>query len=102
MFPGEIVGGESWIPFVQDWSTQVDGSENLHDIDVDAFTRDPGNLVAFFKSDMKLKATGESYRNEYVGHFRVRDGKVTQFYEYLDSIPLLLAAGGSIVAPPSA
>lgn len=29
----------------------------------------------------------------------MRDGKVTEFHEHLDSIPLLLAAGGSVTYP---
>ena len=99
-FPAEIRGRDVYVSFAEDWSKQLEGSENLHDLVLDTLAGDPDQVVAFYKSDMRMK-TGEPYRNTYVGHFRLRDGRITQFDEYVDSIPLLLAAGGKVVDPPA-
>jgi ketosteroid isomerase-like protein len=98
-FPGSIQGRDTFIGFVEDWSRQVDGSENLADLTIGTLAQDPSQVVTTYTSDMTIKATGHKYLNSYVGMFRVRDGKVTEFFEYLDSIPLLIAAGGSITYP---
>ena len=84
VFPGSIKGREEFVGFVEDWSQQVEG---------------PEQVVTTYTSDMTIKATGHKYLNSYVGMFRVRDGRVTEFFEYLDSIPLLIAAGGSVTYP---
>lgn len=101
VFPGSIKGREEFVGFVEDWSQQVEGSENLDDLTIGTLAQDPEQVVTTYTSDMTIKATGHKYLNSYVGMFRVRDGKVTEFFEYLDSIPLLIAAGGGVTYPPA-
>lgn len=99
VFPGEIQGRDTFLGFAEEWSQQVDGSENLDNLEIGTIEQDPERVVTTFTSDMKIKATGHHYLNSYVGLFRVRDGKVVEFHEHLDSIPLLIAAGGSVTYP---
>ncbi len=101
VFPGSIKGRETFLGFVKDWSEQVEGSENLDNLTIGTLAQDPEQVVTTYTSDMTIKATGHKYLNSYVGMFRVRNGKVTEFFEYLDSIRLLLAAGGSVTFPPA-
>jgi uncharacterized protein len=101
VFPGSIKGREEFVGFVEDWSNQVEGSENLENLTVGTLEQDPEQVVTTYTSDMTIRANGHKYRNSYVGLFRVRDGRVVEFFEYLDSIPLLIAAGGSVTYPPA-
>lgn len=48
-----------------------------------------------------MRATGLPYCNEYIARFRIRDGKITSFAEYLDPTRFVVAIGGT-VNPPSA
>lgn len=73
----------------------IDGSENLHDIKIDCFASDVNDLIATYKSNMKLRS-GTLYRNEYVSRFKIRDGRVSHFIEYFDSILLYQALGGTV------
>jgi ketosteroid isomerase-like protein len=75
-------------------------AENLHDFEIHAFADDPNELVAEYRSDMTLKS-GREYRNSYVVRATVKDGKLIRFREHFDSIPLLIAIGGSVTLPPS-
>jgi ketosteroid isomerase-like protein len=74
-------------------------AENLHEIRLETYHSDPGEVIAEFKSDMIMKPTGAEYRNEYVARFTIREGKVTRFVEYFDPIRLVIALGGSVTAP---
>ncbi len=98
-FPPTVTGRDAWLQFVADWNAQLDGGENLADLRIGAMSSDPCEVITFYTSDMLLK-TGARYRNSYVGRFRVEDGFVTRFDEYLDSIKLLIAGGGSVTPPP--
>jgi uncharacterized protein len=73
-------------------------AENLHDFSIHAFADDPNELVAEYRSDMRLK-NGREYRNTYVVRATVKDGKLIRFREHFDSIPLLIAIGGSVTMP---
>jgi ketosteroid isomerase-like protein len=74
--------------------------ENLHEITIDTLSSDPSEVVAEYKSATRMKVTGLPYRNEYIGRFKVRDGKILSFAEYLDPTRFVLAIGGT-VAPPA-
>jgi uncharacterized protein len=78
--------------------------ENLHDVTIDTLASDPCDVVATYRSATRMKATGLPYRNEYIGWFRVRDGKITSFAEYLDPTRFVIALGGRVDPPecPSA
>jgi ketosteroid isomerase-like protein len=73
-------------------------SENLHDITIRAYADDPCELVAEYRSDMKL-TNGRPYRNTYVVRATVKDGKLFRFCEYFDPIELVVAMGGTITIP---
>ena len=95
-FERKIVGRDNIIAFVQTVPSIID-AENLHDIRIETYSSDPGEIVAEYKSDMVIKTTGAPYRNEYVSRFTVRDGKIKRFAEYYDPIRLVIALGGSVV-----
>ena len=73
--------------------------ENLHDVQIDTLASNPGEVIAEYKSATRMKATGRPYHNEYIGRFRVRDGKITSFAEYLDPTRFVVAIGGSVDPP---
>jgi hypothetical protein len=74
--------------------------ENLHDLEIDTYASDPGEVVSHYRSATRMKGTNVPYCNEYIGRFTVRDGKIASFAEYLDPIRFVLAIGGT-VSPPS-
>lgn len=43
---------------------------------------DPDELVAEYRSDAEVKATGKAYLNRYIGVFRFKDGKVVAWREF--------------------
>ncbi|HEX5268203.1 MAG TPA: nuclear transport factor 2 family protein [Acidimicrobiales bacterium] len=43
---------------------------------------DPDELVAEYQSDAVVKRNGNAYTNRYIGVFRFRDGKISQWREY--------------------
>ena len=49
-----------------------------------------------------MKATGLPYCNEYIGRFRVRDGRIARFAEYPDPTRFLIAIGGTVDPPAAA
>lgn len=99
-FERRIDGLEKVMAFlVQVPGVVVDGSENLHDIVIDTLSTNPNEIVAEYKSNMKLIPTGLGYTNEYVTRFSIRDGKITRFAEYYDAGRLVLALGGKIDLP---
>jgi ketosteroid isomerase-like protein len=53
--------------------------ENLHDVRIDTCAGDSCDVIAEYKSATRMKATNLAYRNEYIGRFRIRDGKITAF-----------------------
>jgi uncharacterized protein len=94
-FERRIVGRDNIIAFVETIPAIID-AENLHDVHLETYNSDPGEIVAEYKSDMVIKPHGAEYRNEYVSRFTVRDGRITRFAEYYDPIRLVVALGGSV------
>jgi uncharacterized protein len=94
-FERRIVGRENIIAFVETIPALID-AENLHDVRLETYASDPGEIVAEYKSAMVIKPTGAEYRNEYVSRFTVRGGKITRFAEYYDPIRLVIALGGAV------
>jgi uncharacterized protein len=98
-FERRIAGRDNILAFVETVPDLVD-AENLHDLRLETYDSDPGEIVAEYRSDMVIKPTGAEYRNEYVGRFTVRDGHITRFAEYYDPIRLVVALGGSVQTAP--
>ncbi len=94
-FERRITGRDEIIAFVETVPSIID-AENLHDVRLETYHSDPGEIVAEYRSDMVIKPTNAEYRNEYVSRFTVRDGRITRFAEYYDPIRLVLALGGSV------
>jgi uncharacterized protein len=93
-FERRFTGRDEIIAFVETIPAIIE-AENLHDVRLETYHSDPGEVVAEYRSDMVIKTTGAAYRNEYVSRFTVRDGRVTRFAEYYDPIRLVIALGGS-------
>jgi ketosteroid isomerase-like protein len=94
-FERKITGRDNIIAFVETVPAIID-AENLHDVHLETYHSDPGEIVAEYKSDMVIKPSGAEYRNDYVSRFTVRDGKIERFAEYYDPIRLVIALGGSV------
>ena len=99
-FPKETKGFDAVMAFMESVPDFAE-AENLHDFSIHAFADDPNELVAEYRSDMKL-TNGREYRNTYVVRATVKDGKLIRFREHFDSIPLLVAIGGSVTLPEAA
>jgi ketosteroid isomerase-like protein len=94
-FERRIIGRDNIIAFVETVPEIID-AENLHDLRVETFHSDPGEIVAEYRSDMVIKPTNAPYRNEYVSRFTVREGQITRFAEHYDPIRLVVALGGNV------
>jgi ketosteroid isomerase-like protein len=94
-FERRIDGRDNILAFVETIPSIID-AENLHDVRLETYYSDPGEIIAEYRSDMVLKPTGAEYRNEYVSRFTVRDGRITRFAEHYDPIRLVVALGGSV------
>lgn len=95
-FGRETVGRDAYMEVLaQARDHMIDGSENLHDLQLDTLASDPDTVIATYKSDMTLRS-GVKYANEYISRFVCRDGKVSRFVEYYDSIILFRALGGTL------
>jgi uncharacterized protein len=94
-FARRFTGRDDIIAFVETIPAIID-AENLHDLRLETYASDPGEVVAEYRSDMVIKTTGATYRNEYVSRFTVRDGRITRFAEYYAPIRLVVALGGSV------
>jgi ketosteroid isomerase-like protein len=95
-FERRFVGRDDIIAFVQTIPAIID-AENLHDVRLETYNSDPGEIIAEYRSDMLIKPNGAEYRNEYVSRFTVRDGRISRFAEYYDPIRLVIALGGTVV-----
>ena len=73
--------------------------ENLHDLRIDTYASDPGEVVAHYRSATRMKSTNLPYCNEYIGRFTIRDAKIACFVEYLDPIRYVIAIGGTVNPP---
>jgi ketosteroid isomerase-like protein len=94
-FPRRIDGLEALMEFLAPLPESI-VTEGLYDIRLETLHSDSGQVVAFYKSDMKMVQPVE-YKNEYVTCFTIRDSKIVHFLEYFDPIPLLSAFGGSVI-----
>jgi uncharacterized protein len=74
--------------------------ENLSDIVIHEFADDEREVVAEYRSSMKL-TSGRPYANTYVVRATIRDGRIVRFVEYFDPVPLIVAIGGTVVLPGS-
>lgn len=96
-FGRETVGRTAYMEVLaQARDHMIDGSENLHDLELDTLASNPDVVIATYKSDMLLRS-GTRYANEYISRFICRDGKIARFVEYYDSIILFSALGGTLV-----
>jgi ketosteroid isomerase-like protein len=57
-------------------------------------TRDPATVIAEYHSDAIVKGSGAAYRNEYIGVFRIRDGRIVFWREYHNPEAVAKALGG--------
>lgn len=74
-------------------------TENLHDLEADTLASDPSQVIATYRSDMRMADPQRSYANDYICRFTVRDGLITHFQEYFDGCRLVLSFGGSLTPP---
>jgi ketosteroid isomerase-like protein len=94
-------GREDALTFLNSVRNLMD-PENLHDVRIDTYAADPFEVIAEYKSATRMKATNLPYRNEYIGRFTIRDGKITLFAEYLDPTRFVIAIGGTVDPPAPA
>ena len=73
--------------------------ETLHDLRIDTCAGDASDVIAEYKSATRMKTTNLPYRNEYIGRFRICEGKITAFAEYLHPTRFVIAVGGAVVPP---
>lgn len=99
--PSELTGRDTYLEFAREWSGSIDGTENLHDIELDTLANDPDTVIARYKNEFRITASGYLYKNDLIVIFRIVAGLIAGFDERLDSIPLVIASGGS-VEPPEA
>jgi uncharacterized protein len=97
--PSELEGRDAYIDFAREWSGSIDGTENLHDIVLDTLANDPDTVIATYKNEFTISASGYLYKNDLIVIFKIVDGLIATFDERLDAIPLVIASGGSVVAP---
>src|SRR5262245_50871849 len=74
-FPSRYEGRETALAFLDSVRELMD-PENLHDLRVDTYAKDPSEVVTEYKSATRIKLTNLPYRNRYIGRFTVRDGKI--------------------------
>lgn len=53
-------------------------------------TEDPDFFLVRFKGEIEIKAGGK-YENDYLGTFRLKDGKVTEYTEYFNQVVMAKA-----------
>ncbi len=96
-FGRKTEGQERYLELLDQARTvMIDGSENLHDFSFDTLGSNPDEVIAQYKGKMLLRS-GKPYSNEYVSRFSLRNGKIARFVEYLDSLKLFVALGGSLI-----
>lgn len=57
--------------------------------------RDPNRVLAEYRGEIEVLATGRPYNNHYCGLFHLHDGRITLFREYYNPIVLTEAFGDS-------
>jgi uncharacterized protein len=98
-FPVRCEGREPALAFL-DGVREIMEPENLHGLTIDTCAADPGEVVAQYRSNTRIRSTRLPYRNDYIARFTVRDGKIRRFAEYLDPIRYVIAIGGKVDPPP--
>ena len=93
-FPRVTQGIEAVMAFLQSVPDFAE-DENLSDISINAFATKPNELVAEYRSDMKL-TSGRDYKNTYIVRATLRDERIVRFVEYFDPVPLIVAIGGRV------
>ncbi|MFD6058154.1 ketosteroid isomerase-like protein [Rhodococcus wratislaviensis] len=93
-FNRRMEGIEEVMAFLETIPSLIE-TEGLYDFRLETYHSDPGEVIAEYKSDMKMVIPVE-LRNEYVTRFTIRDGKITHFCEFFDPIPLVVALGGRV------
>ncbi|MDH6288078.1 nuclear transport factor 2 family protein [Rhodococcus opacus] len=93
-FNRKMEGIEEVMAFLETLPSIIE-TEGLYDFRLETFHSDPGEVIAEYKSDMKMVIPVE-LKNEYVTRFTIRDGKITHFCEFYDPIPLVIALGGRV------
>ena len=61
---------------------------------------DPDLIVAEYRAEGRLRASGSPYRNRYVGFWWFRDGRVCRTREYYDPLAAAAALSAPGVSPP--
>ncbi|WP_445521239.1 nuclear transport factor 2 family protein [Streptomyces sp. NEAU-174] len=97
-FPRRIEGRAATVEFLSAMPDFIE-PENLHDVTIHAFTDDPAELLAQYRSATRLRTTGAEYSNSYVVRARVRDRRLQRFAEFYDPVPLVVAMGGTVQVP---
>lgn len=64
----------------------------FHDLDIQPLL-DPDRFVVEFRGEAVVAATGQPYRQRYVGLFRVSEGRIVHVREYFDSAVAIRALG---------
>jgi ketosteroid isomerase-like protein len=66
---------------------------------MDTLYSDPGEVVAQYRSEMRMADPNLRYGNEYISRFTIRDGRIIRFVDGFDSVRLVLGFGGTVEAP---
>lgn len=66
------------------WPVVFDQGLTFDEVDVHPML-DPDRFVIEFRGEAVMAATGQAYRNRYVGFFRLSDGRIVHAREYFDS-----------------
>ena len=91
-FKRRMEGIEDVMAFLETIPSLIE-TEGLYDFKFETYHSDPGEVIAEYKSDMKMVIPVE-LKNEYVTRFTIRDAKITHFCEFYDPIPLVIALRG--------
>lgn len=91
-------GREQALAFLDSVRNLMD-PENITDVRIETYAADACEVIAEYKSATRMKATGLPYCNDYIGRFRIRDGRISSFAEYLDPTRFVIAIGGTINPP---
>lgn len=57
---------------------------------------DPNLVLAEYRGEIQIAATGKQYNNRYIGLFRLRDGKIVLFKEYFNPTILTESFGSGL------
>ena len=96
--PARLSGREEVMRHVTWFLTAV---ENFRFFDLRVYPMaDPEAAVAEIRAEALIKATGRTYRQEYVVFLRAKDGKIAHLREYFDPVRAAQALGAPISDTP--